>query len=78
MWVQQLRNLLRTDVRTQHLHIDVEQTDGTIRLTGSTHSFYQKQVAQEAVLAFIRAHALSLENAIAVSDNGFTSQPPVV
>jgi osmotically-inducible protein OsmY len=55
----------------RHLKIDIEYSDGYVVLVGKVRTYYQKQMAQEAVLKAINTRcpylALQIRNSLAVA-----------
>ena len=47
--MDQIHGILSTSAYVNNHHLSVEETDGLVRLEGPVDSFFQKQMAQEAL-----------------------------
>lgn len=66
--LQQVRDVLKSHHRTRFMRIEVNEIDSTICLRGATRTYYQKQIAQEVVLSFVRHTPFCVDNQIVVGD----------
>jgi hypothetical protein len=73
--LQQVRDVLRSHHRTRFMRIEVEEIDSTICLRGATRTYYQKQLAQEVVLNFVRHTPFCVDNQIEVVEIGEIKNP---
>jgi len=64
--IEELFSAIRNDSHLRHYKIDLEQRNGSVRLSGSVGCYYHKQIAQELVRTKINGHGYQIENDLVV------------
>jgi len=64
--IEELFSAIRTNAHLRQYKIDLEQRNGSIRLTGNVRCYYHKQIAQEVLRTKMNGHGFTIKNDLIV------------